>query len=250
MRAKYLGLTDEKSVPMRAIRVIVKEILSIAEKETGKDRKELVVLDVGSGFGLYSQELGKYVKKVIGVEPYKEAYEKALELNKKNNVVFFNSLIEDFETREKFDLVVSLTTLEHMLNQTASFKKVFSLLRRGGILYLTAPNKWWPIEPHYALPFLSWLPIPLANIYMKLVGAGKSYRDSSYSLSYFGMKNLFNKYDCTYYFLVPDPNASYLGCGTGSGSYKLIRSMGISLIRRFPILWSISKGFIVVAKKN
>lgn len=250
MKAKYLGLTDEKSVPRLAIEAIVEEILSIAEKETGKNRKELIVLDVGSGFGLYSQELGKYVKRVTGVEPFREAYKRSFELNERNNVIFFNSLIEKFKSKEKFDLAVSLTTLEHMSNQDASFKKIFSLLRKGGVLYLTAPNKWWPIEPHYALPLLSWLPLPLANIYLRLVGAGISYKDSSYSLSYFGMKKLFNKYNYTYKFIVPKSNASYLGCNSGKHAYRLARSLGINLIRRFPILWSISKGFIVVVKKN
>ena len=59
MKTKYLNLTDEKSVPQIAIKETVKEILAIAEKELRRPKKDFTVLDIGSGFGMYSRELGK-----------------------------------------------------------------------------------------------------------------------------------------------------------------------------------------------
>lgn len=249
-KRKYLNLTDEASVPRIAIEEAIKDILSITEKELGKSRKNLTVLDIGSGFGMYSQEFAKYVKKVVGVEPFKDAYEKAIKINCRSNIKFVHSLIEDYEGKERFDLAVSLTTLEHMSHAEKSFRNIFKLMKKNSMLYLTAPNKLWPIEPHYALPFLSWLPLSLANIYLQITGRGKSYKESSYSRTYFGMKKLFDRFPYEYSFVLPSSDAVYLGCGTKSLSNTIKRRGGIWLIKKLPIFWMFSKGFIMIIKKK
>lgn len=250
MKTKYLNLTDEKSVPQIAIKETIKEILSIAEKSLKKPKKELTVLDIGSGFGIYAQELAKHVKKVVAVEPFIGAYEKAIRLNRLKNIEFINALIEDYRGNEKFDLATSLTTLEHMPNAEKSFRHVFKCMKKKSLLYITAPNKLWPVEPHYALPFLSWLPLPLANLYLQLTGKGTSYKDSSYSLTYNGMKKLFNRFPYKYSFIVPSPDAIYLGCGSQNLKSAALRKIGIWLIKKMPIFWTLSKGFIMVVKKE
>lgn len=239
-----------RPLPLDIIKSTVREILSIAEKKTGKNRKELLLLDVGSGYGEYANEFANYVKKVVGIEPYLEAYLSSVKSTKSKKVKFYNTLIEEFKTKEKFDLVVSLTTLEHMPNAEKSFKRIYGLMKKNSVLYLTAPNKLWPYENHYYLPFLSWLPLPLANIYLKISDKGNSYEDSSYSKTYFGLKSFLKKFSWDFEFYLPDTNAAYLGCGRVNFPYNLIKDIGISLIRKIPILWVISKGFIVLAHKK
>jgi|SRR3989344_406570 len=151
----------------KAIKATIDEILNLAEERLDKDRKDLVVLDVGSGHGIYANYLAKKVKKVIGVEPYLNAYKVSLKFQKKNKLSFFNLPIEKLYTKEKFDVVVCLTVLEHMPDQKESLKKIYLLMKNNSIMYLTAPNKLWPIENHYGLPFLSWLPLSIANHYLK-----------------------------------------------------------------------------------
>lgn len=250
MNSKYLDLVDDKSVPKIAVRETVKDILDIAERELGKSRKKMVVLDIGSGFGMYSRELAKQVKRVVAVEPFKEAHEKAIKLNKLSNIKFVNLPIEDYRDTDVFDLATSLTTIEHMPKAEESFKNVFKLMKKNSMLYLTAPNKLWPIEPHYALPFLSWLPLPLANLYLRITGKGSSYKDSSYSLTYKGMKKLFNRFPYKYSFVVPSADAIYLGCGSRQLKSRLIRRPGIWLINRIPFFWTFSKGFILIVNKR
>jgi len=207
------------------------------------------VLDVGSGYGKYSFAIAKKVNKVVGIEPFKDAFDVSVTENKYENVEFNYGLIENFDTPETFDLVLSLTTIEHMPDAQKSFEKMFRLLKKGGYMYITAPNKLWPIECHYGLPFLSYLPLNLANIYLKLFNKGTSYEDSSYSKTYHQMKKFLNQFDCEYLFVTPDPNASYLGCGDTSLITKKFKRIGIKLISRFPFLWTFSKGFIILAKK-
>lgn len=228
---------------------LVKDILLLASARLGKPAKELTVLDVGSGIGLYSRSLAKYVKRVVGVEPFSRTYNKALKINLRN-LKFYNFKIEDFDTDIRFDLVLSLTTLEHMPDAEKSFRKIFKLMKPGGLIYLTAPNKLWPYENHYNLWFLSWLPLPLANQYMKIAGRGRSYEDSSYSKTYFGIKSFFNKFPCKYEFILPNPGSLYLGCGSKKKTYQFVKNVGIMLIKRFPILWVFSKGFILLIQKN
>ncbi|MEK7526487.1 MAG: class I SAM-dependent methyltransferase [Patescibacteria group bacterium] len=230
----------------------VKEILKQAKRHSLGNIDELRVLDVGCGSGEYSIEMAKFVSKVVGVEPFTPAYQKAIQNQKdKKNLLFVNSKIEDFKSREKFDLIMSITTIEHMPEAKKSFNRIFELLKPGGVLYLTAPNKWWPIEQHYLLPFLGWLPLVLANRYMQIFGKGESYKDYSYAKSYFGMKRFFDKFPCRYEFILPsDSQAEYLGCGSGGKVYRKVVELGIKLIRLSPYFWNFSKGFIIVAVKS
>lgn len=248
----YYARRSDKATSNKVTAALVSEVLQIAVRETGKKASELVVLDCGSGSGEYSLALAKKVKRVVGVEPYKEMYQAAVHKkgSSKRNVVFKNCLIEDYQTKEKYDLILSLTTIEHMPNVESSFSKLHELLADRGIVYVTAPNKYWPYEHHYRLWFLSWLPLNLANSYVRLMKRGESYMDSAYALSYRGMMNLFTKCKFSYQFVLPSIDSSYIGCGEESSSYLFLKNMGIRAIRYFPFLWTFSKGFIVVLKKK
>lgn len=238
--------------PTKAIKATINEILNLAEKKLNKDKKSLVVLDVGSGHGIYSNYLAKVVKRVIGVEPYFNAYKASLKLGRKKKLTFLNLPVEKLNTKEKFDVVVCLTVLEHMPNQQKSLKKIYSLMKNNSIMYLTAPNKLWPIENHYGLPFLSWLPLPIANLYMRIAGKGTSYIDSSYSRTYFGLRKLLRQFKWEFKFLVPDVNAAYLGCGYFNLDpfHKYAKNIGVFLINKASIFWLFSKGFIVIVEKR
>lgn len=235
------------------IRSTVEEILYQAEVRSVGPIANFRCLDVGSGLGEYAFELERKVLEVVGVEPYKPVFLNAVLKKRqiKSRVKFFNETIEDFYSKNKFDLVISLTTIEHMPNAEKSFRQIFSLMKKGGLLYLTAPNKWWPYEHHYKLFFLSWLPQFLANFYVRSFQRGSSYQDSAYSKSYFGMRRFLDKFPCVYEFVLPRSSESYfLGCGHKGKFYSFIKRFGIELIRIFPFFWIFSKGFIIIAKKT
>lgn len=240
-----------KPLPPHVIKAMVGEILTVTKLKLQKKTESLTVLDVGSGQGEYARELAKYVKKVVGVEPYFDAYRASVKLTKNKNVIYYNKLVENLNLSEKFDLVVSLTTLEHMPNVEKSFKRMYELMDRDSMMYLTAPNKLWPYDHHYKLPFITWLPLWLADFYLKITGRGESYKDCSYSKTYFGLKSLLKKFDWNFEFFVPEVNSFYLGCGEESSClYTFIKKIGIFLVKTNPLFWIISKGFIVIVQKN
>jgi SAM-dependent methyltransferase len=246
-------ISADKELDDLVVKDIIFEILSAYKSHHKCNINNINIIDVGCGKGEVCFGLESNSCLIVGVEPHQASFDIALK--KKNeinsNVVFYNSKIEDVNLTEKFDLAISLTTIEHMPVARESIAKVFNLLKPGGVLYLTAPNKLWPMEPHYQLPFLSWLPLPFANRYLKLFRGVSSYEDCSYSKTYWGMKKLFNGYDCKYKFQLPENyDSSYIGLGGASILSVMFRKLGILLISRYPSFWAISKGFIIVAVKN
>jgi hypothetical protein len=105
------------------------------------------------------------------------------------------------------------------------------------------PNRLWPREVHYGLPFLSWLPLPLANRYLRWSGRGTDYTDASYARTYWSLRRHLNTHDWTWRFTLPaDPTSTHLGT-------PLHYRVGMAALRRAPALWAISKAHLVIAKK-
>lgn len=232
---------------------VIKNILNTARKKGIKNFKKIKVLDVGSGDGNFSFAIEKYVNKVVSVEPDESQYKAAVKKKRKNNshVELHKALIENFSTKERFDIVLCLTVLEHMPNANASFTRIFELMKPGGVIYLTVPNKLWPYEYHYRLFFLSWLPLPLANLYVRMFKRGFSFIDSSYSPTYFSIKKMFKRFSCTYEFIPPDPSAAYLGWGLPTSKwYSILQTNGIKLLNKHQFFWFFSKTFMMVIVKK
>lgn len=60
-----------------------------------------------------------------------------------------------------FDIVISNHVIEHVgskQEQLDHLSEIKRVVKTGGYAYLAVPNRWMPVEPHYKLIFLSWLP--------------------------------------------------------------------------------------------
>jgi SAM-dependent methyltransferase len=134
---------------------------------------------------------------------------------------------------------------EHLPDHALALSRISGALRPGGTLYLLTPNRLWPIEAHYRLPFLSWLPLRAANQYLRLSGRGSDYTDASFAPTYRALKRQLDaRPEIEWTFALPgDPQA------TASGAPLHYRA-GMAAIRKLPALWAISKAFLVVARKR
>lgn len=77
-----------------------------------------------------------------------------------------------------FDVVVTNHVIEHVGNayaQLEHLREIRRVLRPDGFAYLAVPNRWMLVEPHFRLPFLSWLPMRIADGYVRLAGRGSHY---------------------------------------------------------------------------
>jgi SAM-dependent methyltransferase len=204
------------------------------------------VLDVGCGYGHTAYELAQRCEHVVGIEPFAELARPGMELARdRPNLEIRHQGIETLDERERFDLIVLDNVFEHLPDQRGALVKLSAALRPGGVLYLLMPNKLWPIEVHYRLPFLSYLPVRLANRYLRWTGRGTDYTDASYAPTYLGLRRMLDAHpELAYQFVLP-ANLSLADHG-GALHYKL----GVAAIRRLPALWAISKAFLVVAQKH
>ena len=93
---------------------------------------------------------------------------------------------------ESFDVVICSQVYEHVPDPGKMFDEIFRVLKHGGVCYFAANNRLALNEPHYHLPFLSFMPRQLAHRYMRLAGKGSHYYEEH--LSYWGLKSLTKRF--------------------------------------------------------
>lgn len=133
------------------------------------------VLDVGTGSGVIAASFAKLVGpggRVAGVDVLDQ---RVVEEGYEFVQVAGTSL--PFPDGS-FDLVISNHVIEHVggpLERREHLGEIRRVLRPGGMVYLAVPNRWVLVEPHFHLPFLSWLPSGLRTPYVRLARRGRFY---------------------------------------------------------------------------
>jgi ubiquinone/menaquinone biosynthesis C-methylase UbiE len=72
---------------------------------------------------------------------------------------------------ETFDVVHSSAVLEHVgsrENQMQFIRELTRVARRA--IFMTTPNRWFPVEVHTVLPFVHWLPAPWFRAFLRQLG--------------------------------------------------------------------------------
>lgn len=82
---------------------------------------------------------------------------------------------------------------EHVPDAEALAAEIYRVLAPGGVCLFTGPNRLAPIEPHYGLPFLSWLPQRWANGYLCRAGLGSVY--DIRPRTWWGLRRLLRRFD-------------------------------------------------------
>lgn len=125
--------------------------------------------DLGSGTGLVKKELERNISKdIVGFEldrwfieaPERTAVADVTELPARSGT---------------FDFLLLNHLYEHVQDQQGLFREAHRVLQPGGWAYVSAGNRLAVMEPHYRLPFLSWLPRSLADRYLRWSGRGRRY---------------------------------------------------------------------------
>jgi len=226
----------------------VQQVLQTVQPYLDRPVDQLQALDVGSGYGATACELAKSCQRVVGIELSQQRVDAASQLAQDAdvpNVEFRCQGVLELDDHEAYDLAILDNVLEHLPDQAAALAAISQTLRPGGLLYILVPNKLWPIEVHYRLPFLSYLPLTVANWYLRATGRGTDYTDASYAPTYFRLRRLLRARKELSFELVL-PAKIELAAGGAAWHYR----WGIRAIKAYPPLWAISKAFLVVAKKS
>ena len=130
------------------------------------------LLDVGCGDGTFTMVLGCNFREVHGID-VQETYLAHFRAAAKDDPRF---TVSDMSASAMtyadgyFDAIVTIETLEHVPDLTGAAREIARVLRPGGELLITVPNRWFPFENHGMkigdrhvgsrvplLPYLPWL---------------------------------------------------------------------------------------------
>jgi len=98
------------------------------------------LLDIGSADAFMSEILSLYYTKITAVDGSDKLIECAKQKTQKNNIEFVYSLIEDFKTSERFNVVLLSFILEHVVDPVSVLKKTKLFLAKNGIMFVMVPN--------------------------------------------------------------------------------------------------------------
>lgn len=73
---------------------------------------------------------------------------------------------------EAADVIICSQVYEHVPDDRRLFAELFRILKPGGMIFFSGPNRLFPWEFHYSLPFFHWLPGPLADRVLQALGRG------------------------------------------------------------------------------
>ncbi len=96
-----------------------------------------------------------------------------------------------------FDFVFSSAVIEHVGSrecQLAFLKECVRVARKH--IFITTPNRWYPVEMHSGLPFLHWLPMPAFRWILRMLGLCELAKESNLNLlSYSDLNKMSNVLD-------------------------------------------------------
>ena len=105
--------------------------------------KNLKILDIGCGGGLISEPMSRLGADVTGID----ASDKNIEIAKlhakksKLNITYSNTVPENLELQNEFDIILNLEVVEHVDNLDLYLSSCFDLLKQKGIMFTATINR-------------------------------------------------------------------------------------------------------------
>lgn len=151
---RYLGNIFNKTTFFRILFYKILDIILLRtwhiKKEIRAIRKNLPlnanILDGGSGFGQYTYYLSTISKNWnisavdIKTEQVEDCNQFFGKLGLSKRVSFFEADLTKYVDPVKFDLIISVDVMEHILEDTTVFKNFNNSLKPGGMLLISTPS--------------------------------------------------------------------------------------------------------------
>ena len=216
------------------------KIRAVLAAEGVFEKSDIRILDIGCSFGIILKQLTPTTGLGVGVDMDKNIGTHS------DNVCFARTDAENLPFVDgSFDVVICNHVYEHTDNAARLLAEIHRVLNDDGICYFAGPNKYELIEPHYGLPFLSWLPRGAADQYMRLFGKGDGYPEKPYSPS--GIRQLLCNFEVSSYVekILRDP-VRYKATDI-LPVVSLKRLVAIIIYKVAPVIFP---GFVYILRKN
>lgn len=162
------------------------KVIAVCRHFSFRPLGELVCLDLGASTGIMTERFAQNFKKVIALDIDKIGLNSGKSHCSQNNLLYLCSDGTEIALADSsIDVVICNQIYEHVDSQADLMAEIYRILKYDGFCYFGAGNRFVLIEGHYFLPFLSWLPHRLADIYMKL-----TFRNGIYDVKLLSLRNL------------------------------------------------------------
>ena len=111
---KFKPLHKFNPIRISYIKDNITNILKIKDKD--KPLKKIKILDIGCGGGLLSEPMKRLGAEVVGIDASNKNIQVAKIHAKKNklDIKYFCASPENFETKNKFDVILNMEIIEHV----------------------------------------------------------------------------------------------------------------------------------------
>lgn len=110
------------------------------------------LLDLGCGDGTFTLRFASGYQEIHGIDiqaNYLDAFRQKIQGDPRFHLHQMSSSSMEFDDGF-FDTVMTLETLEHVADLPGTAREIHRVLKPGGELLLTVPNRWFPCENHGA----------------------------------------------------------------------------------------------------
>lgn len=156
------------------------------------------VLDIGSSTWFITKELSRHFLNVTGIDIDEKAIKFAKKKNSNINIRYLKQDCQDLKNFKdnSFDAIVCAHIYEHVYSPEKMMSEIYRVLKKDGVCYFAAGNKFRLVEGHYNILFLSLVPKFLSNWIVKRY-FGREYFENH--MFYWQLKRLVNKFKVTDY---------------------------------------------------
>ena len=143
---------------------IIERRIRLVKESPGFIGKDLELLDIGCGNGASMFKIADKVRFCQGIEISDEHLAEFNRYKTDHSIQNCDFKIADVvnsQPQKQYDRIISFEVIEHLDNESG-LEFYYNALKKGGLLAVTVPNKWWIFETHGAkLPLLPWNRVPL-----------------------------------------------------------------------------------------
>jgi SAM-dependent methyltransferase len=179
------------------------KVVAVLSDYLGERTQSAVVVDVGCSTGIMTRHFAKFFGRVIGLDNDSVGVVNGARLAEEAGIstdrLQFcggDGCVMPFQ-ENSVDAVICNQVYEHVDDQDGLINEIHRVLKPGGVCYFGCGTRHVLIEGHYKLPFLSWIPHWLADIYMKIAGWDARY--DVLLLSYRNLRKLVKRYHAVDY---------------------------------------------------